>query len=980
VIDDGLPGPLTITWSKVSGPGSVGFGDFSSPTSTATFSTTGLYVLRLTANDGEFEVYDDVQIIYNAPPVVNAGEDQTIFTSLLTLSGSASDDGYPEPLTTTWAAIGQTCPNIVSPNQLSTDVYLTTCAFGTYKFRLTADDGLSTVYDEVIITYSQGNQAPVVNTGDDRIVSTATTNLTAYVNDDGLPDPPGALTTLWTQSSGPGTVVFGDATIVNTTVTFPLEGIYVLRLTADDSALSAYDEVQITYSTTGHGIARILPLSVETSLCLDSTQVQTLQICNAGGGFMNWSLSEETTLSWLDQSSLSGTLGGGGCENISLTFDSSGLASGSYAGNLIVTTEDYYDSEIAIPISMRVVGPQASGICVAPQTLDVKSCAPTDQRKLQICNTGAGDLTWNLSEDPSLDWLSQDPWNGTLPTGQCQEVDLTFNPSLVSPGSHAGTLVLNSNHPTLPQIQVPVSLTLPGPKTWTGYAGSNDWFNPLNWSPQGVPTVEWNQPWEGLTGVDYLLCEGNTIIPTGSTVSLGTNPEQTAAVHDLTINNGANLFGGSQTLHISGDWLNSGTFAGEQGKVEFRYLTQMGGGGVNQFKNIEIGQLKNLNAGAETIRIAGSLTTRGYFNPGTSNVTFSGADQWLNCPNGTITFNDLTIAGDLRVNCLYKPIQVNNALVIIPGGSFDLRDNKLSYGSLAYIDGKLLNNETNYLTGEQTTYTFFDARNQPAVELRGLTTDKPPGNTYVVTGIGSTNPADWSCGPNPEAVKRHFAIQPSGLSFDVMTVRLYYEDAELNGNAEDALGLMRCGENQWIGVPGTYTRDTTANTVLVQGVNNPNSRYMLSDNVPILETPPDPTDGTVNEGEYGGDSYDSPGEEAGGSSLRSVINQSSTTTTWYATWDMTNLYLAASGNFDPTKMPSTCILTLTPPNPSTAVTMAGAACLARAWTTLTPSYPSGLTFTPTSKTAPPSASAPMALAVGWTVPARPGSHFPPAQR
>jgi hypothetical protein len=574
VIDDGLPGPLTITWSKVSGPGSVGFGDFTSPTSTATFSTTGLYVLRLTANDGEYEVFDDVQIIYNAPPEVNAGEDRTVFTSLFTLTGTASDDGYPEPLTTTWSSIGQVCPNIDSPNALSTEVYLTSCALGTYKFRLTAFDGLSTVYDEVFITYSAGNTAPVVNTGDDRTVSQATITLTAYVNDDGLPNPPGALSTLWTQSSGPGTVTFGDPSQVNTTVTFPLEGIYVLRLTADDSALSAYDEVQITYSTTGYAIARILPLSVDASLCTNNTQEQTLQLCNAGGGFMNWSLSEETNLSWLDQSSLSGTLGGGGCENISLTFDSTGKPSGSHeTGNLIVTTEDYYDTEIAIPISMRVVGPQASGICVAPQTLDVKSCAPTDHRKLQICNTGAGDLTWNLSEDPSLDWLNQDPWNGTLPTGHCQEVDLTFNPSLVSPGSHTGTLLLNSNHPTLPQIQVPVSLTLPGPKTWTGYAGSNDWFNPLNWSPQGVPTVEWNQPWEGLTGVDYLLCEGNTIIPTGSTVSLGTNPEQTAAVHDLTIASGAQLYGGSKTLHISGDWINSGTFAGEQGKVEFRYLT-----------------------------------------------------------------------------------------------------------------------------------------------------------------------------------------------------------------------------------------------------------------------------------------------------------------------------------------------------------------------------------------------------------------------
>ena len=51
VSDDGLPNPpgaiTVIHWSVVGGPGTVTFGDASSPTSTATFSTIGLYTLRL---------------------------------------------------------------------------------------------------------------------------------------------------------------------------------------------------------------------------------------------------------------------------------------------------------------------------------------------------------------------------------------------------------------------------------------------------------------------------------------------------------------------------------------------------------------------------------------------------------------------------------------------------------------------------------------------------------------------------------------------------------------------------------------------------------------------------------------------------------------------------------------------------------------------------------------------------------------------
>jgi len=73
------------------------------------------------------------------------------------------------------------------------------------------------------------------------------------VSDDGLPDPPASVLTNWTQSSGPGPVVFADPVAITTTATFPFPGIYVLRLAADDGAVKTFDEVSINYSGPGNG-------------------------------------------------------------------------------------------------------------------------------------------------------------------------------------------------------------------------------------------------------------------------------------------------------------------------------------------------------------------------------------------------------------------------------------------------------------------------------------------------------------------------------------------------------------------------------------------------------------------------------------------------------------------------------------------------------------------------------------------------------
>ncbi len=102
----------------------------------------------------------------------------------------------------------------------------------------------------ILVRYTSGgtNTAPSVNAGSDQtiILPDLDAELNGTVTDDGLPDPPATVTSTWSKVSGPGTAAFTDANAVDTTVTFSEAGVYVLRLTADDSELSNSADVTIT--------------------------------------------------------------------------------------------------------------------------------------------------------------------------------------------------------------------------------------------------------------------------------------------------------------------------------------------------------------------------------------------------------------------------------------------------------------------------------------------------------------------------------------------------------------------------------------------------------------------------------------------------------------------------------------------------------------------------------------------------------------
>jgi hypothetical protein len=74
VTDDGQPNnAVTTKWTKISGPGTVTFTDSTVIDTTASFSTAGSYVLRLSASDGSLSATDDVKITVANPTAKSQG-------------------------------------------------------------------------------------------------------------------------------------------------------------------------------------------------------------------------------------------------------------------------------------------------------------------------------------------------------------------------------------------------------------------------------------------------------------------------------------------------------------------------------------------------------------------------------------------------------------------------------------------------------------------------------------------------------------------------------------------------------------------------------------------------------------------------------------------------------------------------------------------------------------------------------------------
>ncbi len=257
--DDGMPAGSTLgfTWSQVSGPQGVTFGNNRSAETSVTFATQGTYLLRLTASDSQLSGWADVQVVVqseppaNSPPQVSAGPDRLVALppGVVTLSGRVLDDGRPEggEMRVAWSQLNGPAPvSFTTPGQEETQATFTVP--GTYTLLLWASDSESTESAAVRVEVSPDlvNAPPEVSASAPATVSLVEpAYLSGAVFDEGLPAT-GTLSVAWSQVSGPGTVTFLPVDRVYSRATFSEPGEYVLRLSGNDSELSAFADVTVS--------------------------------------------------------------------------------------------------------------------------------------------------------------------------------------------------------------------------------------------------------------------------------------------------------------------------------------------------------------------------------------------------------------------------------------------------------------------------------------------------------------------------------------------------------------------------------------------------------------------------------------------------------------------------------------------------------------------------------------------------------------
>jgi hypothetical protein len=207
-------------------------------------------------------VSDDVPVDpQNQRPIVSAGADMSSLPQVaVSLAGSVTDDGEPGPLVSIgWAQMAGPQPAVFADPASPTSQVSFPLA-GTYVLRLTASDGELSASDDLTATVTSApappppptpvptptNQVPQVSAGADLSIElpTASVTLVGAATDDGV--PAAELSLEWSQVSGPAAVALDAADAASTVATFSAAGVYVLRLAADDGALSASDEITVT--------------------------------------------------------------------------------------------------------------------------------------------------------------------------------------------------------------------------------------------------------------------------------------------------------------------------------------------------------------------------------------------------------------------------------------------------------------------------------------------------------------------------------------------------------------------------------------------------------------------------------------------------------------------------------------------------------------------------------------------------------------
>jgi hypothetical protein len=139
----------------------------------------------------------------------------------------------------------------------------------------------------------------------------------------------------------------------------------------------------------------------------------------------------------------SGRIKAGGCKNLKITFNRSGLLPGTYFVQLQIQHNAYLAANpLSVPCTLLVDSAQVPHIAAAPRSFRI---GPSDGlvKTMTICNTGTRDslqYTFSSNARCSVDTLS-----GKVAAGGCKTPILTFSRAGLLSGTHVFSLAIQHN-------------------------------------------------------------------------------------------------------------------------------------------------------------------------------------------------------------------------------------------------------------------------------------------------------------------------------------------------------------------------------------------------------------------------------------------------------------------------------------------------------------------------------------------------------
>ncbi len=145
------------------------------------------------------------------------------------------------------AASSRVSFDVTSPGLHTVNLWMREDGTQVDKIILTTDAGFTPSGLGPAESTQGGNVAADVNAPADDTVIGNNATLSATATDDGLPNPPAALTYQWVQIAGPGTASFTSPDATSTDVAVDTFGQYTFRLIADDGQVKTADNVTINF-------------------------------------------------------------------------------------------------------------------------------------------------------------------------------------------------------------------------------------------------------------------------------------------------------------------------------------------------------------------------------------------------------------------------------------------------------------------------------------------------------------------------------------------------------------------------------------------------------------------------------------------------------------------------------------------------------------------------------------------------------------